>query len=257
MVSALPGDPVTAAHRRVARALRAVSPSPAADGLRDYLGSPVPVLGVSVPRLRSVVRDTALRLRHDPPSRSRALARSLWRGPTYEERLVAIELMDRRPLVEDERAWRLMSAWVDDATGWALSDSLAAGPIASHLSAHPERFRELLRWTRSANLWRRRASAYALRAWVRSGELDRPFELLERLLDDPERWVQRAVGTWLRECWKKDPARTERFLRREVARLAPVTITVATERATARFRDGLRRSARRRHGALSAGRRRF
>lgn len=254
---ALPTDPVAVAHRGVARALRAGSVPTGGDGLRHYLGSPLPVLGVSVPRLRSVVRDTALRIRHDPPSRSRALARSLWRGPTYEERLVAIELMDRRPLVEDAPTWRLIAAWVDDATGWALSDSLAAGPVASHLSAHPERFRELLRWTRSANLWRRRASAYALRAWVRAGELDRPFRLLERLLDDPDRWVQRAVGTWLRECWKKDPARTERFLRREVARLAPVTITVATERATGRFREELRRSARRRHRALSAGRRRF
>jgi len=244
MVTVRKGDPIALEHRRVARALRAEAGPSGIELLRDYLGSPVPVLGVSTPRLRRVVRATVDRFSRAPRSRARSLARSLWRGATFEERIVAIELLASPILAEDEGAWRLENRWVDAATGWALSDSLAAGPVADQVAAHPERFRELLRWTRSGNLWRRRAAAYALRAWVRSGELDRPFELLERLLDDPERWVQRAVGTWLRECWKKDRSRTERFLRREVARLAPVTITVATERASRKFREELRRAAR-------------
>ena len=160
--------------------------------------------------------------------------------------MVAIELLGRPPLADDPFGWSLGARWVDAATGWALSDGLASGPLANWAAARPERFRELLDWTGSKNLWRRRASTYALRGWVRIGELDRPFTLLARLLDDPERWVQRAVGTWLRECWKMDRARTERFLRREARRLAPVTITVATERAPKRFREELRRASRRR-----------
>lgn len=235
-------------RQRIARELRAVG-SLAADGnafLRSYLGSPVPVLGVRAPDLRTVVSATAHRWAGRPRAEARSLVRALWATPVFEEKMVAIELLLRPPLADDPRAWRLATRWVDTATGWALSDSLASGPVAALVAARPARFDELLAWTRSKNLWRRRASTYALRAWVHAGELDRPFSLLERLLDDPERWVQRAVGTWLRECWKKDPARTERFLRREVKRLAPVTVTVATERAAKRFRAELRsRSTRR------------
>ena len=80
--------------------------------------------------------------------------------------------------------------------------------------------------------------------FVRAGELDKPFELLERLLYEKEFWVQRAVGTWLRECWKKDEKRTAAFLRRHARGLPPVTITVATERAPKEFREELRRAAR-------------
>jgi 3-methyladenine DNA glycosylase AlkD len=160
--------------------------------------------------------------------------------------MTAVEMLGRPPLLDDALAWRLGRRWVDTATGWALSDGIASGPLATLAAARPERFGELLAWTGSKNLWRRRASTYALRAWVQAGELDRPFELLARLVGDPERWVQRAVGTWLRECWKKDRARTERFLRHEVRRLAPVTITVATERASKRFRAELRRANARR-----------
>lgn len=238
-------------RRRILRELRAETGASGIESLRSYLGSPVPVLGVSVPALRRVVTAVARRLEARSRGDVRALVRSLWEGASFEEKEMAIELLGRPPLVHDEPAWRLGVRWVDAATGWALSDSLAAGPLATQVAARPERFAELLHWTRSGNLWRRRASTYALRAWVRAGELDRPFVLLARLLDDPERWVQRAVGTWLRECWKKDRARTERFLRREARRLAPVTITVATERAPKSFREELRRAS----GRRSVGRR--
>ena len=248
MVTGRRGRPpwVEAERRRILEELQAESGASGIESLRSYLGSPVPVLGVSVPDLRRVVASAARRLETRSRAEARALAQSLWAGPTFEEKEVAIALLGRPPLVDDELAWRLGARWVDTATGWALSDSLASGPLATKAAARPERFEELLRWTRSDNLWRRRASTYALRVWVRAGELDRPFALLNRLRSDPERWVQRAVGTWLRECWKKDRARTERFLRREVLHLAPVTITVATERASKSFREELRRASRRR-----------
>jgi 3-methyladenine DNA glycosylase AlkD len=228
-------------RRRILGRLRLLGAPAGNDVLRSYLGSPAPVLGVRASDLRSLVREAAGRLRERSPADRRGLVRRLWRGTWFEERVVAIELLGTRSLLDDRVAWGLGTLWVGAATGWALSDSLAAGPIAAGVAARPQRFEELLRWTRSPNPWRRRASTYALKGWFRSGELDRPFELLERLLDDPERWVQRAVGTWLRECWKRDRRRTERFLRRELPRLAPIAITVATERAPKRFREELRR----------------
>ena len=76
---------------------------------------------------------------------------------------------------------------------------------------------------------------------VFAGELDQPFRILEKLLYDDEFWVQRAVGTWLRECWKRDRRRTEAFLRKHIRGLPRVLITVATERAPKALRDELRR----------------
>ena len=75
---------------------------------------------------------------------------------------------------------------------------------------------------------------------VYAKDLKRPFALLEKLLYDEEFWVQRAVGTWLRECWKRDNRKTERFLLKHAKGLPRVTITVATERAPKHFREKLR-----------------
>jgi len=214
------------------------------ESIQRYLGSPLPVLGVRIPTFRGLLGRLDRSIGTLGGRDFGRLLDRLWSGSVFEERLTAIELLDRHPEARSPAMWRRMDDWVDSGTGWALSDSLAAGPVAGWIAAEPRRFEELLSWTRSKNLWRRRASTYALHDWVLAGDLDRPFRLLERLLDDEEFWVRRAVGTWLRECWKRDRTRTEAFLRKHAARLSRVTITVATERAPRTLRTSLRRASR-------------
>ena len=215
---------------------------------QKYLGSPYPVLGLSSPQMKGIVSSFVRAHRTLDPKTVNALADSLWRGKVLEEMWAGIVILSLYHKRWDEASWRLVDRWVDDAVGWGLCDALALGPVADMVYRSRGRFREVLRWTRSKNFWRRRISTYAMRAFVRAGELDKPLALLERLLYDKEFWVQRAVGTWLRECWKKDEKRTAAFLRRHARGLPRVTITVATERAPKRFREELRRRARGRAG---------
>lgn len=210
--------------------------------LAAYVGSPYPVLGLTVPQVRSILRDFRRQNRTLAASELNALARGLWAGPTFEEKAMAISLLDAYPKIRNEASWKIADRWVDAAIGWGLSDALAGGPIAEMVYANPARFREVMRWTRSDAFWRRRASTYAMHDFVLAGELDKPFQLLEKLLYDDEFWVQRAVGTWLRESWKQDRRRTEAFLRKHVRGLPRVVITVATERSPRSFRDELRRA---------------
>ena len=211
---------------------------------QKYLGSPYPVLGLSSPQMKGIVSAFARAHRTFAPTTVNALADSLWRGRVLEEMWAGIAILSRYHKRWDEASWRIVDRWADDAVGWGLCDALASGPIADMVYGEPDRFRAVLRWTHAKSFWRRRISTYAMRAFVRAGELDKPFEVLERLLYDSEFWVQRAVGTWLRECWKKDERRTAAFLRKRARGLPPVTITVATERAPKRFREELRRRAR-------------
>jgi len=227
-------------HRKafVSELKAAARPNPKA---QSYLGSPVPVLGVSVPHLRGLVAAFRRENRNLPVGDLNTLAAVLWKGASFEEKAVAVTLLDIYHKILDDSSWRLIHSWVDEATGWGLCDWIALGPVAKIVYARPERFRNLVRWTKSTNPWRRRIAVYALHDFVFAGELDKPFELLERLLYDREFWVQRAVGTWLRECWKQDRRRTEGFLRAHMRGLPKVVITVATERAPKAFREELRR----------------
>ena len=209
--------------------------------LQKYVGSPLPVLGLSVPQMRAILAAFRKGHRGATAKDANALAGALWRGTTFEEKALAIMMMDAHAKILDEASWGLLDGWVDGCVGWGMCDSIGAGPIAKVVHAKPGRFRELLRWAKSANPWRRRIALYALHDYVLAKELDKPFTLLEKLVYDEEFWVQRAVGTWLRECWKRDARRTEAFLRRHVNGLPRVVVTVATERAPKAFREELRR----------------
>ena len=209
--------------------------------LKAYLGSPYPVLGLSTPQMREVRKANESQFKQMNARELNTLSELLWAGPTLEEKSFAISLFDDHSGLLDGKSWSIMNRWIEQASGWALCDSLGSGPISSMVYRDPARFEEALKWTLSANLWRRRVSAYAMRDFVFAGELKKPFTLLERLLYDKEFWVQRAVGTWLRECWKKDRRKTEAFLLGHVRGLPRVVITVATERAPRTFKEKLRR----------------
>jgi 3-methyladenine DNA glycosylase AlkD len=231
-------------RREILREIRDLGKPGGDPGAQKYLGSPYPVLGLSTPQMKGIITAFVKAHRDLDVKTVNALADSLWRGRTKEEKVAGIAILARYRKTWGDSSWRMADRWIEDAVGWGLCDGLGYGPIADMVYASPARFQEVLRWTRSKNFWRRRIATYAMRASVRAGELDKPLALLERLLYDKEFWVQRAVGTWLRECWKKDEERTASFLRSHARGLRPVTITVATERAPKRFREELRRMAR-------------
>lgn len=208
--------------------------------LQKYVGSPDPVLGLSVPEMRAILAAFRREHREATVAQVNALAAAVWRGTTFEEKALAIMMMDAHARILDDASWRLLDSWVDDCVGWGMCDSIGSGPIAKMVCAKPPRFRALLRWARSKNHWRRRIALYALHDFISVRELDEPFELIEKLLYDEEFWVRRAVGTWLRECWKRDRARTEAFLVAHARNLPAIVVTVATERAPVSFRRKLR-----------------
>lgn len=172
------------------------------------------------------------------------LASALWRGPSHEEKIAAVEVLRRYRRSLDGSSWSLLDRFVDDAVGWGLCDALGMGPVAAMVHADRARLRALRQWAQSSNVWRRRVAVYGLRDFVFGGDLDTALNFLEGLLRDEEFWVRRAVGTWLRECWKKDPRRVGAYLRKHAKVLPAMTITVATERASRAFREDLRRRAR-------------
>src|SRR5256886_12110161 len=185
-------DAASSRRSLVAKLKAAAPPRPSPDA-QSYLGSPVPVLGARVPRLRALVSAFRKAHRDIEVGDVNRLAALLWKGSTFEEKALAITLLDTYAKILDEASWRIIDSWVDQATGWGLCDWLGLGPVAKIVYAHPARFRETLRWTKSKNPWRRRIAVYALHDFIFAGELDKPFQLLGRLLYDDEFWVQRAV----------------------------------------------------------------
>lgn len=143
------------------------------------------------------------------------LADGLWRTDVHEARIAAAKLVDRRRIDPDEGVWALIAGWVGTFDAWAIADHAAiAGQ--KRVVAHPARIDQIEEWTTRTHMWSRRAALVFTLPFARSSGdgavRDRVLGWAATYVTDPDWFIQKAVGWWLRELSKHDPDRTRVFL---------------------------------------------
>lgn len=185
---------------------------------RVYLGVPVPVIDGMAREWRTGL-DVAGRL---------DLARRLWDSDVHEGRVAAAKLLTQARIRPDDGVWRLIASWVPQFDGWAIADHvMKAGE--KRLVADPARLDEVETWLAHPDFWVRRAALVGTLPWthIRNpkpadlAQRERVLDWLERLADDREWFIQKAIGWWLRELSKHDPQRVRDWLAAHGARLKP------------------------------------
>ena len=151
------------------------------------------------------------------------VADKLFAGSYLEEKVFAVFLLEKQTHLLGDKEFQLLTSWLDRVSSWADHDALAHYLLAPMVYAKPTRCREVFRWAKSKNRWRRRAACVAL---ILRPEQKRFFEeivhLSEELLPDQDDMVQKGLGWLLREMAKADPKRTVPYLmtiRRRAPRL--------------------------------------
>jgi 3-methyladenine DNA glycosylase AlkD len=145
------------------------------------------------------------------------VADELFSGRILEEKVMAVLLLERQTKNFGNGEFQLSASWLDRVTSWADHDALAHYLLAPMVAADPARCREIFRWAKSRNRWRRRAACVAL---IRGARERRFFELIVRLSnqllqnEEEDDMVLKGLGWLLRETAKADPKRTLPYLMR-------------------------------------------
>ena len=176
---------------------------------RDYLGVRV-----------SVLTDLAKQWRQDLTVEERiALADRLWQSDIHEARIAAARLLTQARIRPDEGVWTLIASWVPDFDGWAIADH-ACDAGQRRLLADPSRIDEVEAWTTSEHMWTRRAALVITLPWTKQNHpapqdlaiRDRVLGWAAAYVPDRDRFIQKAIGSWLRELSKHDAQRVQTFL---------------------------------------------
>lgn len=233
---------------RVERDLRAVASPDRAEHERAYLKSQLIHLGASVPAVRTVAKDVRARhpdLDHDGVV---ALVEALWSVGIHERRMAAVELLDLYAGVLGPGDIALVERLIREARTWALVDGLAATVAGSLVERYPQLAGTLDRWVADGDFWVRRAAVLALLVPLRRGEgdPDRFLGYADRLLDDTEFFVRKALGWVLRDMSRRRPQRVRDWLAPRTARASGVTLREAVKHLEPADRQRLL-SAHRRH----------
>ncbi len=117
---------------------------------------------------------------------------------------------------------------------WDLVDASAHKIVGPHLENRSRR--PLDRLARSKSLWERRIAIIATFFFIQREQFDDTLRIADRLLDDGEDLIHKAVGWMLREVGKRDRKLEEEFLRDRYGRMPRTMLRYAIERFPERRR---------------------
>ena len=209
------------------QAVRAFTDPARAERDRQYHKSARPHWGINMPQLDSVVKRHA---RQHTAAGLLQLAQALWDSSTFDLMIAAGRLLGRREMPASPRLWRTIDAWLDDVDGWALEDVLA--PAAWKCLLHdPAILDDMACWTTRPGVWRRRATLVYTLPYAKPGrDPERVLTWAAGYAADPEWFIQKAIGWWLRELSKHDGPRVVRFLQAHWQQLQGVARKEASRR---------------------------
>ena len=158
------------------------------------------------------------------------VADQLFSGRILEEKVFAVFLLEKQTKNFGDKEFALLASWLDRVSSWADHDALAHYLLAPMVYADPTRCREVFRWAKSPNRWRRRAACVAL---IRAAREKQFFPEITRLsnllLADRDDMVEKGLGWLLRETAKADPKRAVPYLMKIRARAPRLVLRTACE----------------------------
>jgi 3-methyladenine DNA glycosylase AlkD len=218
--------------------LREVGTPRRAEGEKRYLKSDLEFTGAMVRDVRAAVRELVPRMGHDELV---AMATELWAVPIFERRQAAVFLLARDARVLSAEDLPVIERLGRESRTWALLDYLAVDVLGPMVEANPDGLRTNLdRWSTDPDFWVRRGSLLAELRPIRGGApMDRFLARAERMLEEREFFIRKAIGWVLREAGKRRPADVAAWLAPRTHRASGVTMREAVKYLPAADADRL------------------
>ncbi len=145
--------------------------------------------------------------------------------PVFEAKVLATDIAVRKRKLFAKNQWPEFSKWLNDCEGWALVDNLCCDVFTEFLLRWPELIEKSSTWSRSRNLWKRRASLSMLVRPIRDGHFAAElFERMAQLADDHDPMIYKAVSWGLRSAISTNRKDVEKFLHDYSKVLKPTVI---------------------------------
>ncbi|MCY3555608.1 MAG: DNA alkylation repair protein [Gemmatimonadetes bacterium] len=207
------GDPAIAAHSQ-----RFFKTGPGEYGEGDrFLGIRIPVIRAQVRRYRDLSMGEALRLLVSPFHEVRMFS-LLW----------LVMRFNKSGEPERRTIYKTYLGHTAFINNWDLVDCSAHPILGGYLEARDRKPLSVL--AESESIWERRMAIMACLHFIRQHDYADALKLSERLLNDAEDLIHKAVGWMLREIGKRDLPIERKFLKSRYRRMPRTMLRYAIER---------------------------
>ena len=158
----------------------------------------------------------------------------LLKNENQNHKLAAVSILDwkarnsKTSPIEKEASYRAYMDYQEWIDNWGMVDRAAPYVVGGYL--YDKDRTPLYKLARSQNAMERRTAIVATYYFIRKDDIDDTFKIAEILINDTNEYVQKAVGSWIREAGKRNEKRLKLFLDKHAARMPRVTLRYAIEK---------------------------
>jgi 3-methyladenine DNA glycosylase AlkD len=156
-------------------------------------------------------------------------------------RLGAVSILDwkaRSKKTSEEEKKELFTAYIDNhawINNWGLVDRSAPYVVGGYL--HNKDKTILYNLAKSRNPMERRTAIVSTYYFIRQNQIEDTFGIAEILVYDDDEYVQKAVGSWIREAGKRNEEQLKQFLNQHAKKMPRITLRYAIEKFEKETRD--------------------
>ncbi|MBN1187828.1 MAG: DNA alkylation repair protein [Bacteroidales bacterium] len=164
----------------------------------------------------------------------------------FEEKVIAIHFISSKRTEYTEETFDRIGKWFEiGISNWATTDVLCMLVLPHFFVGRIIGFDKLKDWNASKSEWQRRAVPVLFVELIKLKtdlKYDEVMSVIDNLMDDDSEYVQKGLGTLLRELWKKHPKETEKYLYDWKDICGRLIIRYATEKMDKEYRKKFRKS---------------
>ena len=156
-------------------------------------------------------------------------------------RLGAVSILDwkaRNKKTSKEEREKIYRAYIDNhkwINNWGLVDRSAPYVVGGYL--HNKEKKPLYDLAKSKNPMERRTAIVSTYYFIRKNEIEDTFKIAEILVNDTDEYVQKAVGSWVREAGKRNVEKLKEFLDKHATEMPRITLRYAIEKLDKETRE--------------------
>lgn len=187
---------------------------------REHWGVPMPI---TTQFARTLAKDLSIQ-------EILNLAEFLWETNLFDPMMCASKLLTLSKIKPTNTLWDLLLKFLKRVDGWALEDTLVHVAWKCIL-ANESLLDTVETWTTDSNFWMRRAAlVYTLPYAKPNRNPERMLSWASLYSADPEWFIQKAIGWWLRDLSEHNPERVLLFLELHSKQLKAVAKREATRK---------------------------
>lgn len=208
---------------------------------KRYLKSPFKFFGVSLPLTDKIAKEFRKSNRDADCKYILELVKELWGSEYHDEKRLGLRILQSHPECLDISIMPVLEKMLIQSPTWDLVDDISIHIVGAVLEKDKRAFKYLKKWSKSENFWIRRASLISQILLFRQNKGDKKLFLdsAERMLQEREFFIRKAIGWGIREMSKAYPEAAFQFLMKIRDRASGLTLREGAKRLPQIKRDSI------------------